>query len=348
MLPTHSVSSRAPRLLPVLLLATLLLAAGLPAAPTAAFAQAQAQPERGNVTGRITGAPEGATLAGTRVVLLQFRLTPEGQPEGNPIQTRETAADGSFAFSEVPIEERTVYQIGATVEGQVVGSEPFTFPAGQRDVQLNLQYPRVTGDNSGVRIMEGLIAVEPRRGGVWVTEVLHLVNGGQDTVEGVRRPLELNVPSGAEDLEVIREIQQQEGHERLGSTLLFYGNLEPGRTTVAFRYKLDVWLGKMGLEKRYPLPVGTLSVLSPEGTLRLHGERFAPQEQQQIDGTPFDAWAATGLNPGEPVTLRFSGVPVRQEVYLVPLAGFFLVMGAVVIWFLRRRLPADGEAEESA
>ena len=327
------------RLVPALLvLAVLALPAPLPA---------QAPGGTGEVTGAIQDVPEGVALEGTRVVLVQFRISDEGQPKSQPVQSQTVGADGRYAFQAVPIEPRTVYQVGATVGGQVVGSQPFTFPAGERQVLLNLHYPRVVSDSSAVRIEEGLVAVEPRRGAVWVTEVLHLVNGSGDTVEGVRRPLEFILPSGAGKVEMLREVQDGTGHERLGNKLLVYGNLEPGRTTVAFRYNLPVWLGAAKLSLQYPHVVGRLSVLVPEGSLRVGAPRFNPAEPQSFDKSRFDVWAATDLPAQESVQVRFSGVPVRQEVYLIPVGGFVLLMAGVVIWFLRRRL-AHPDAPASA
>jgi hypothetical protein len=329
--------------LPPLLVLTLLVA-GLSAGAGSAWGQQPAS-ARGRVTGAIEGAPEGVKLEGTRVVLVQFKLDDKGVPKGEPIQTQTTGADGKYAFADVPIEPRTVYQVGASVGGQMAGSQPFTFPAGEREVLLNLRYPHLVTDASVVRIDEGLVAVEPRRGSVWITEVLHLTNPGQDVVEGVQRPLELELPSGAENLEVIREIQERNGHERLGDKLLVYGNLEPGRTTIAYRYRLPVWLGTVELRKRFPHAVGAFTVLTPEeGRLRLHGQGFTAQDPQTIENGRFSAWAMRDVAAGQAITVRLSGVPVRQEVYLIPTAGFAVLMVGVVVWFLRRRLRADEPA----
>ena len=297
---------------------------------------------RGRITGTIEDAPAGVTLAGARVVLVQFKLDGKGVPKGQPIRDATVDAQGKFRIDDVPVEPQTVYQVGASVGEQVVGSQTFTFPEGKSNMVITLHYPRLVTDGSAVRIEEGLIAVEPRRAGVWVTEVLHLLNPGQDVIEGVQRPMELNLPSGAENLEIVRELQSRNGHERLGNKLLFYGNLEPGNSTVAYRYHLPVWLGTVELNRSYPHAVKTLSVLTPEGTLRLLGQRFEARPMQTIDGKRFSAWAATDIAAGQSVAVRMSGVPIRQEVYLVPTGGFAVLMVGVVTWFLRRRLRAGG------
>ena len=166
-------------------------------------------------------------------------------------------------------------------------------------------------------------------------------------MEGMQHPMELDLPVGAQNLEVVREIQPHNGHEQLGHKLLIYGNIEPGNSTIAFRYHLSVWLGSVDLSKVYPHPVKTLSVLTPKGTMYLVGKRFEAKPTQTIDGTPFSAWSTTDIAAGQPVDVRMGGVPIRQEVYLIPTGGFVVVMLGVVLWFVRKRLRA-GQGEASA
>ncbi len=331
-------------LLPALPVAAAVLALLLCLLPGLSASAAAQEAPHGRVSGTIEDVPQGVPLAGSRVVLIRFKLDDKGVPRGQPVRNGTTDAAGKFRFDDVPIEPQTLYQVGATVGEQVVGSQPFTFPAGKRNVVLTLHYPRLVTDSSAVRIEEGLIAVEPRRGAVWVTEVLHLLNSSQNIVEGVQRPLELNLPSGAENLEFVRELQDRNGHERLGSKLLIYGNLEPGNSTVAYRYRLPVWLGTVELRKTYPHAVKTLSVLTPEGDLRLLGRQFEAKPMQTIDGNRYSAWAATDLPAGQSIAVRMSGVPIRQEIYLIPTGGFAVLMVGVVVWFLRRRLRARDAA----
>jgi len=98
------------------------------------------------------------------------------------------------------------------------------------------------------------------------------------------------------------------------------------------------------LNKVYPHPVKTLSVLTPRGSMHLVSKQFEAKPAQTIDGTPFSAWATTDVAAGQSIAVRMSGVPIRQEVYLIPAGGFVLLMGGVVLWFLRKRLRAAASA----
>lgn len=298
----------------------------------------------GRITGRILAAPDGTNFSAIKVVLVQFGLDAKGVPQGSSLQTIMVDSDGSYAFDDVPIDPQTVYQIGARLNDTMLGSEAFTFPKGERKVMMNLRVPGLLTDPSRLRIDEGLIVVEPRSGAVWITEVLHLVNPTGEVIEGVTRPLELTVPREAEALEMLQQVRQGDDPERLGAKLLVYGNLPPGRTTVAFRYRLPVALGEVALEKRYPHPIGVLSVLAPLGNLELDSGAFERQEAQEIEGRRYDAWAARDIEARTRIHVRLTGVPTRQKVYLYPLAGFFLLMAGIVTWFVRKRLAGAGES----
>lgn len=321
--------------LPALLLGALALLI-LPV-PLPAWGQA---PDTGRVNGRILGAEPGQDLSDAKVVLIRFLLDAKGTPQGETVATQSLSPEGVFAFSEVKVEKGAVYQVGAKMGDRVAGSKLFAFPEGKREVMLDIHWQEPGVGTAGVKIQEGLVAVEPQTGAVWVTEVVHLINPAGVAIKS-KVPLELTIPRAAERLEMMRGIETGGKHEQLGSRLLVYGTLPPGRTTVAFRYRLAAPLGSVALEKRYPHPVGVLSVLTPKEALTFQGEGFTSRKSQRIDGKPFDVWAMEGIEAGATVRVRLGGVPMRKEWYLAALGFFLLLSGGVVIWFIRARLPRE-------
>jgi hypothetical protein len=319
---------RAARRIPGLVTALLVLAAG---------AWAQTLPS-GRVVGSIVGAKPPASVKGAKVVLVRFTLDAQGKPQGSPIQTQEADANGAFAFSDVPIDAHSLYQLGTQLGGNLIPSESFTFPAGQRTVRLNLRVPEVSADASSLRIAEALVALEPQVGGVWVTEVVHLENPTPNVIEGEKSPLEMTLPSGAGTFEMLRVDQPGGTHVREGDKLRVSGNLRPGRTTVAFRYRLAARLGSLSLEKSYPYAVQQMVVLVPAGSLRISSDRLDPRPPHQIEGQTYDAWSGPNIAARHPVALRATNIPIRQELLLIPSGVLLTVLGGIVFWYLRRRL----------
>ena len=291
----------------------------------------------GRIAGKIAGAT-AAEAAGAKVVLVQFKLDAQGAPQGAPIQTVEADAQGRFEFRQVPIDTRAVYKLGTRVSGRLVASEPFTFPEGKREVRLDIAVPPLTGSTEGLHFKQALLAIEPGLGAVWVTEVMHVGNPTGSVIDAVNHPLELSLAEDASELTVIRTDLEEETHSQVGPKLLVYGRIQPGDSTIAFRYRLGAALGSVRLEKRWPHPVDDVLVVAPQGTMQLVSEQLSPQPVRKFEGVPYDAWGALALAAERSVVLKAQGIPVRQELYGIPVAGFFAVMGGVVWWFLRRRL----------
>jgi hypothetical protein len=318
-----------------LLLGVALAALGIGAQPAASQ---PAQPRlSGRVIGRIVGAAPGQA-AGAKVVLVQFKLDPQGVPQGAPIQTQPADAQGGYEFKQVPIEPRAVYKIGANVGDRLVSSQPFTFPADKRVVQLDLHLPKLVTDPGALRFSQALLAFEPAVGSLLATEVLHVGNPTPDTVELGNAPLELSVPSGAKDLKFIREDQEGARHTLIGTKLLVYGRIQPGDSTLAFTYRIAAALGSIEIDKRYPLAVDEMLVLAPQGSLKIGSEQLKPGPMRQIEGNRFDTWNGEHIPARQAVLVRAWGIPLRQELVLIPLVGFFTVMAGVLVWFFRKRL----------
>jgi hypothetical protein len=317
--------------------AALLAALAIPALLALTAAPAWATGE-GRIVGKIAGASVKET-AGAKVVLVQFKLDAQGAPQGAPIQSAAADAQGHFEFLQVPIDTHAVYKLGTRVSGRLVASEPFTFPEGKREVRLDIAVPPLVSSTEGLHFKRALVVLEPAVGAVWVTEVLHVGNPTGNVIDAVNNPLELSLSEDASDLSVMRTDLEEENHSQVGPKLMVYGRIQPGDSTIAFRYRMGAALGSLKLDKRWPHPVDEVLVVAPQGTVTLTSEQLSPRPEQKFEGVPYDAWGAPALAATHSVVLRAQGIPVRQELYLIPLAGFLLVMGGVVWWFLRRRLP---------
>lgn len=310
----------------------------------AAAAHAPAERPEDLPRGRVTGTIMGHAEAGIPVMLLQLRLNEEGQPRPTPLGRSETDAEGGYTFTDVPIEPQTVYQLGARVEGRLVGSRPFSFPEGGRTVRHDLKVPEVRSDTGALRVDEALLVAEPRAGGARITEVVHLGNPTPDVIALGGSPLELPVAGGASDFEVLRNDLEQGSHDYLGPKLLLHGRVPPGRSVVAYRYRMDAPLGTLRWERRYPRGANLLRVLAPQGTLQAGGPELEALPPETFDEVTYDAWERPQVPAGATVRLRLTGAPMAYWVLWMPAAGFFVLMAGVVAWFLRRRLGGTGDA----
>ncbi len=121
------------------------------------------------------------------------------------------------------------------------------------------------------------------------------------------------------------------------------GNFRPGNNTVAYRYRLPASWGGVRLNKTYPLAIGEVLVLSPQGNLSVEGPLFWARPPRTIDKVVYDSWAREQVPAGEAFHLVAGGIPVRQEYYLLTIVAFFPMAAGMVFWFYRKRLGRVGE-----
>jgi len=301
----------------------------------------------GKVTGKIIGAPEGTDLSTLQVVLLRHRLDAEGKPRSSQVKKVNAGPDGSFSFDSIYVDSQSIYQLGTRLRDQGVGSETFTFPDGEQAVVLNIHFPKLVTDSTGVMIDEALIAVDARKAGAMITEVVHLNNPTDNQIDARKTPFTFSLPTGAEHVNMLSMGMVNGENEQVGDKLLLYGQLKPGRSTIAYRYTRKASLGTFSLAKTYPFETKVVNVLSPQGSIRLGGERMHPQEPRMLENVQYDTWSTRELAQGEMLNLEISGLPAQQELFVIPVAGFLALMAAVVVLY-GRRLNKDPEQEEPA
>ena len=324
------------------LLAVLLAVLSIPAGPVAAQQQGSVN---GSVKGRVIGDPADGSLQGATVVLMWFRTNAQGKPEAGPLARQVAGENGSFTFLNVPIDPKASYQLGTRVDGKLVGSDPFTFTAGVRERTVNITIPETVEDRASLSIEQVLYVLEPRVGKVWITQVLHLSNNSRNIISLLKEPLELPLPGDAEEVEMIRLEVREGKHERIGAKLLVFGILQPGNTTIALRYALDATWGRISVNVRHALPATELLVLAEKGTVNLAGAAVEALQPRTIEKTTYDAWGASNLPVESRIKFTASGIPVAQWIYLLPLIGFFILMMAVVLWFVRKRLQGGSSTQ---
>jgi len=299
----------------------------------------------GQVTGRIIGNPEKGSLKGASVVLLRFQLDASGKPQGGPVGRVQAGEGGTYAFSKVPIDRKAVYRIGTRIDGNLISSNVFSFPADTNKVVMDVVIPEVTQDLSVLTMTQALLAIEPRQGGVFVTEVLHLSNPAPNILDATKEPFQLSIPADSAHFEMLSQGSEDIRHEQIGSKLMVFSQFRPGENTLAFRYLLPTSFGSLTLRKSYPVNTTTVMVLSPSGGLEVGGAGLIPGAQRDLDGTKFNVWTTPPLPAGNDLTLGIDGIPVSQWIFLIFMSAIPVFLSGVVIWFVMVRLkrkPAKG------
>lgn len=297
---------------------------------------------QGTVKGRLKGDPSKGSLKGATVMLFQYSLGKNGQPEQpKPIGRMTAGEKGVYEFKKVPIKARSLYQLGTRVDGRLVASRFFMFTKGKTLVEFDFPLPELVEDLTGLRLAQVLLAFDPGISAVWVTEVFHFVNTTKNTLATGEKPVNLPIPGGVEEFKILKMGLQKGKHTQIGGKVMVFGEFPPGQTTVAYRYRSQARLGHLNVEKKYPFPINQVLSLTPKNTLSVEGAEFKPMEEKNIDGTRYQASARGKLTADTPFSLSISGIRVHQGYFLVPLGVFLLGMIGIIFWFLRVRLKRE-------
>jgi len=298
---------------------------------------------QGVIEGQVQNLPPGTSLQGGQVTARQFSMDAQGQLALDWSGGATIGPDGRYRITAVPIKAKTVYLLEGDVAGIEVKSRPSAFGPGQTSITMNLEAPSQTTSMESLQFIELLNAADPSGGAVWITEVMHLMNLGQSTVTVEDNPLVLHIPEGAGDVQLLGEGAGNVRQQREGDKLLLRTSVPPGRTSIALRYRLPVWLGRFSMSKPLAHPFRTISVIAPQDQLSFSGAGFTARDPiKMTDGPSYAAWIAKDFEAGDTVHYTFSGIPIKQEAYLLSLAVFVVLMTGVLVVFFRRRMGQAG------
>ena len=196
-------------------------------------------------------------------------------------------------------------------------------------------------------------------------EIVKVVNDSEYTfVPGNQGPMSLlrfGLPPGADGLQVDTRllgadiVQVDRGFAVLGS-------VPPGTHDIMFTYRFPYEGGETEFSKSFPFGADSLRVLSPDEVLRLSGSDFGDPEAAMIGERAYQLIETAGLERGERVSVRLSGLPrttlgdrvsgaltsARYE-YVAPVALGVFLAGLIpfAIW-RRRRARAQAVSDAGA
>ncbi len=297
---------------------------------TAALAQGESSdvpPGPGAVVGRLVHAtrPE----ASANVDILLYALSPDGS--GGLRQTRSDAA-GRFRFEGVSNAPDIAYLVGARADEIPFGSR-FNFAPGEleHEVELVLQDPiaevgAIAAGGVDVRIERGCTHLRVSHSHTLTNpgdQVVFVPVAARDTADPI---FEAVLPDGVEGFE---SMLGREGLERDGAQVRFWGPLYPGTQQVEYGYGLPLATERFAIG----LPGGApeVSVLAPEGVLRVASDALAPAPTVTVAGQPYTVQHGDALAPGATLPLDVTLAERPPSPIATPRAELWLELDDVAL-----------------
>ena len=346
--------------------AALALLLGLVAALALGTA-AEAQRATATVAGRVVNATpdanggNGGAVAGAAVTLHMQTL--ETQDSVRTI----TDAQGRFRFEGIAVEPGVIYAVSVRYQDALYGEQVSLREGDPPPLTIRVYDAAYDLDVIRVGASSLLFAGADRATQtIAALEIVKVVNDSDHTfVPGNQGPMSLlrfGLPPGADGLQVDTRllgadiVQVDRGFAVLGS-------VPPGTHDIMFTYRFPYEGGETEFSKSFPFGADSLRVLSPDEVLRISDADFGEAEAVSIGERAYQLIETAGVERGERVSVRLSGLPsatlgdrvsgalasARYE-YVAPVALGAFLAGLIpfAIWRRRRAAAQVAAAADAA
>lgn len=313
------------------------------ATPAASPVATPAATGDGVISGKIqNGTPDGGSVEGLTVTLTRFRGTTQ-VPQGSVT----TGPDGSFEFTDLPVNEGEAFLATVTYEGVEYSSDLQVLSENPNST-ANIAVYEPTDDPSVLTIQSrGLVIAGANRetSAIEVFEIISLDNNSHRAYVGQDgKVLTIPLPPGA------TQIIPQPGFyfgmpEYENNTLVTTGAITPGSHDAMFAYLVPYSGTKKVLDIGTAMPTGSLSILVPVESLKVSSPSMQDAGTARIADTEYHVLSTENPVVGDVIAVTVSDLPKpassdasRGPLYAAIAAVVGLsIAGALIYQVIRRR-----------
>lgn len=308
----------------------------------------------GTIDGTLAEKTPGASLQpGAKAYLYKLVAGQEPQQAGQA----DVEASGRFRFDFIELTPGSQFEVGVQYQGVPYFSDPLTFAPGETNRTLTLEVYEPGDDDSVLSLASTSLLVDPdeKTHQLNILELDSFVNGSQRAFLPNTTPrnggppplLRFSLPPNATDL-VPGQGMSSEDVIQISTGFGALVPLPPGRHDLGFTFRSAYQSSSMSFTKNVIYPTKGLRVLMPAGSAQVDSPQLTRQPPQNIGGKSYVLLAASDLQPGTKVELRFSSLPginplteLAQPGTLPWLAAALgLIVLALLAWYVRDRLRA--------
>lgn len=261
-----------------------------------------------------------------------------------------TDAEGTFVFSELPVDDTTTMTLSATVEGKPIRREGVALSTWTPEIVADLEVVEPSGDPSKVHVSRLTTILTPSEAPqvVPVIEFWEIHNDGetpfaQTDARGRTVGFLIPLPEGALNIQIEGE---QTPTEIDGTTLVLTQPLPPQSTFLSVSYAMPQ-TDRFSLKRTLTFPVEEVLVLIGEGTWTVTNRDFTRGEPVNIHGISYQAYTRHRLEKETTLDITFkknkgpasssgSGSNVLILMVLVAI-GSVLAGGLIGSWWVQSR-----------
>ncbi len=262
----------------------------------------------GTIRGTVTNGSPGGDLPGDLEITLSGF---DGEQEAYT-QSSSVAADGGYAFSDVPVVAGRVYGVTVGYKDVLYFSDGAHLTGDLAPLDMPVTVFETTTDPAALTIERLHVLFDfSAADQVQVIELWVVSNAGDRTVVAApsRGTLEVSLPEGATDL----GFEDGSIGDRYILTADGFGDTQPvvpgsGTSQFIFSYRLP-YDGKITFRQPSTQPIQAVVVLLPQNGVTAEGGGLQDQGQLQMGGQGVHSYAGGAIAAGQALEFELSGSP---------------------------------------
>lgn len=294
-----------------------------------------AQVDKIQVSGKVVNDSGAALPAGLQVTLKIF----DSLTETDALVT-DLAADGSYAFADIPMNPDRIVLAVVEYNGQTFNSEPSRLPETSPELintspelQLDIHISDSTSDLSAVSVDRLHVFFDFSRDGVvQVVQLFLFSNNSNKTIvpPADGQPLLFfSLPSGATNL----QFEDSAIGERYISTDTGFADtasIPPGEDSLQVLYAYDLpYTNKADISLTMPYDVSSVIVMAPESGIRFKSSQLVDGGIRNTSQSTFRVYNGSDFTIGSQLKFSLSGRPDAQSETVGGLKLDTVVIGAI-------------------
>jgi hypothetical protein len=254
------------------------------------------------IRGRVVHEARPEAAQGVPVAL--FALGPDGRPG---TRSTLTGPGGEFVFEKITNDPGTVYLIAVRFAGMPFGDR-VAFAEGELEHRSEIAISDTSEDASGLTVGAVRLRVDRGCSGVRVTEVYELRNPTEFVLfvppaeRGTREPIfRTSLPAAADFFEA-RVGSSEEGLQRRGEEVVFWGGLLPGSREVEFSYSIPGGRSILLMQRSFSRGAEKAVVMTWADEPATPGEGLRPGAEVRVGDLTYATLESGALAPGDGVS----------------------------------------------
>ena len=306
------------------------------------FSSVKAQTD-GFIEGQLlNGTETGGSTGQQQVILTVF----QNGIESSTVKTI-TDEDGLFEFDNLDVASQYSYQVKTIFQSAEYYSDTVGFNEDSSNITLVLPVYDSTESDTDISIMSSHVIIYAEDGYFYITEYYLFLNDSDRTYIGslysdavlMRETLRLSLPKDAENLQIEGELI--DSYKQLVSgSFIDTLPIQPGTKEVSFSYTTEYVEGEYTYIQDVFYPIGNMELLISGDLSITTSEQLIRNEPFQSQGGLFQHYTATGILPGEQISLvltESSSTGTQENLFWIIIIVVLLIVAVWLIYYLRTK-----------